>query len=605
MPRYLILAQADHLGVAARNKLSTIGPPGPPTKDAPILAFQQSVIPSGVLADTFLSLTKSIEQHIESGVDCVIVDGVSSTKLCATAEAAWEPLVAMLILAFPDIRWLFATHDGVEAWPRFEADHVLSLSTAADVSTPLFDGSGLRNELRRAINEKLREHGFQIPTRRARAAIVEDELAFAYLHGCTAYRFGCLSDLVTTWSQMSARFAEHPDASHNYWLLVEDMSLNFSDREPSASLLNLRDRQEQCPQLASGKASIEVSNYRALVTTGQSRLNDATMDANRAYLRAKAYGIGRIVTKPTGGMSALWKRAGLLRRVHLSTGSDILSARVGNAPGYDWPPKLAMEAHANPRHGAPGRLELIAECLIERARRHLAEQPSLRSAITGAVLATDALELTGARVPTLAIEALSLKHQLEVVAECQFSGVEYHIWLEHRLGEIRRDVAAISRRFGRRHRSAAALNSEMKILVTLVRIFKDHGQFDEEQKCLARARNIQNTLWMRQRPHRMLLWPILRYLELLLTSVSVYAGVLALWVVALSALYWWTSPASSLPCSFFDAVTSMFSIGAPFRPNTLCPENLTSPVIVSVAIVSGFLHLGVFISHLYSLLSRR
>ena len=75
---------------------------------------------------------------------------------------------------------------------------------------------------------------------------------------------------------------------------------------------------------------------------------------------------------------------------------------------------------------------------------------SVADAVSGAVLATDALELTGGRTPTTAIDALYLKHQFELEAECQFSGVEYHLRIEPRLEEIAEDAAWICRWFAPR-----------------------------------------------------------------------------------------------------------------------------------------------------------
>ncbi len=63
---------------------------------------------------------------------------------------------------------------------------------------------------------------------------------------------------------------------------------------------------------------------------------------------------------------------------------------------------------------------------------------TLRMSVRRATFATDALELTGHRTPTTALEALSTKHQLELTAECHFSGIEYNVDVKSRLAEIRK-----------------------------------------------------------------------------------------------------------------------------------------------------------------------
>ena len=180
----------------------------------------------------------------------------------------------------------------------------------------------------------------------------------------------------------------------------------------------------------------------------------------------------------------------------------------------------------------------IAQHLLNRAERlWRADGMSIQEAVRGAVLATDALELLGGRTPTTSIEALRLKHEFEVNAECRFSGVEHHFLLKPRLQEIRRDVAYICNWFHPKQQRMAALNAEMTILSCLMIVFRQNAQFDEEQECLVRVRHLQNELWRRQSPWRFWTWPVLRYFEFILSSIPNFIISMLVWMFLLSIAY--------------------------------------------------------------------
>ena len=69
---------------------------------------------------------------------------------------------------------------------------------------------------------------------------------------------------------MKNRFGKEEDQGrpHGYQLLLEDMSLNFSDRQAHTHLLRLKGRAHHCPQLDSTDDKAEISKYRILITTG-------------------------------------------------------------------------------------------------------------------------------------------------------------------------------------------------------------------------------------------------------------------------------------------------------------------------------------------------
>jgi len=624
MPRYLILAQSKITANALGACLELLGE----------RQWQIDNDPRAIVwerdpdLDAYETLTRRIENLavdrdgvIPINKVVILVDSVNTSQFrVVTSGASWDSLIAMLILTFPEIRWVFGICSGKlpKRWKNMGAAHRLNSLFEHGPADPLFDPSGLRDFVRFQTNSGLKEMGddLRLPRRKHLTAVIEEEKSYAYFHGCVAYRFGFRADLVTTWARMKERFGSK-EKRHGYWLILEDLSLNFPDRKKNVHLLHLavdyeenegvkrNGRAYHAPQLDSTNPNIENSEYRVLVTTGQSRRH-STLAENCAYLRGKKYGRGKVVLKPTRGMFDLWKRAGLFRR-HFKAG------RPGNAPGYCWPPlKPATDATDIRGHGAPGKLLLVAEKLIDRAGAALDRVRSVEDAVRGAVLATEALELTGGRTPTTAIEALSLKHRFEILAECQFSGVENNLSIKRRLDEVYQNTTAICGWFTSRQRQNAILNARMHILNQLVHTLREQNQFDEEQICMNRVRQIHDTLWMRARPWRYLFWPAVRYVELLLRSIPAFTMVLACWLVVLGLLFAWVEPSVAqwglerLGGGLESAVTAFFSVGLPIQHGTP-PTSLTIPQVIvrGIAIISGFLHLGIFISHLYVVVSRR
>jgi len=399
------------------------------------------------------------------------------------------------------------------------------------------------------------------------------------------------------------------------------MSLNFPDRPNSVHLHRLEsERKEHCLWLDSCDGAKENSEHRILITTGQTRPGDRAFFQNRTYLHKKKYykGRGDVVLKPASGMFDLWEKAGLFRRWKGSR-------RQGDVEGFVWPPPHPKRNDQNKPggHGAPGKLMLVAETLIRRAEALFGKVECVGDAVQGAVLATDALELTGGRTPTTAIEALSLKHRFEVLAECQFSGVEYHIKIKHRIKEIALEIEEISLWFYKRQRKSAMLNAQMHILNQLVRILREHNQFDEEKMCFNWIRYLHNRLWMRQKPLRFIFWPILRYVEFLLNSFGRFAIAIVAWVIVLTLLYQQLHlyhPAQQVDLcasfletleldqclprpefgSFWEAFKRFFNhTSGPSGPGTLWS------ILTAIGVIAGLGHIGVFISYMYTLVARK
>ena len=558
----------------------------------------------------------------------VIVARANPRLLIPLRHYGHESLLAMLILAFPEVRWLFCALDGYETYSTVDGEAAVAavqrrqrieLSNAqindfrkahglhnlfCPNQSPLFDGAGLRDWVRqRSAGHADSKCDAKYLARRTKTAIaLDEETPYSHLHAYTAYRFGFRAAAVT-----SAKLADHllgeNSTSALPSLVFEDIYVNFADGESGMSWLDLESK--------SGKGRstqwrrLEKAEHRIFVTSGQRVPGDGLKWAsNAAYLsRQKAEGKPiETLTKPYAGIFRLWEGSELVRKLRWPDPTG--KVRRGFAEDFIWPPpKESFTDEEHHGHSSPGVLLVIAESLIERAEQLLEDGVhSVPNAVRGAVLANDALELLGGRTPTVAVEALRLKHHFEVLAECEFAGVEHHICMKERLDEIRRDVGAISCWFGREQQTTAVLNAEMKILLDLVRLLRDQAQFDEEQEVMRRVRYLQNTLWMHKPSWRKMFWPMLRYFELLLSSFPRFLMVIGGWIVLLSALYSVNRP--SFYHGLADSITSFFSVGGPIDPS-YADFHAGGVVVICLAVVSGFVHLGIFISHLYTLVSRK
>lgn len=629
MRRYLILAHSEITADALNGWLGIVG-------EAPLQAGDPRRIVwegGGSEADAAVSAYELLIRQIEQAAKAedstvprnevvVLVDSVRPDKLSATYEGcSWESLLALLILSFPEIHWAFGA---IEGGGNFPAGHILENLWATCHRNPLLDPTGLRTWIRSQTNEELKQAGddLRLPERKVLAAAIDEEPHYAHLNAYIAYRFGCRADIVITWTQMKEHFGSTGPTPHGYWLLLEDMSLNFADKPNNVHLLRLekytdnetkapQGRSYWCPKLDSGNAW-EDSTYRILVTTGQSR-DDSTLEDNLKYLSEKKKGKWRCVSKPSSGIFGLWRDAGLLKR-------ESPFEKLQNKVKFSWPPDepkivppkkflLWRRPQSGRRgHGSPGKLLLVVNTLIRRARGILANTDTVEAAVHGAVLATDALELTGGRTPTSAIDALSLKHHFEVLAECQFAGVAHQIDTRGRWEDIDTETDNIGQWFQPKEINKAKLNAGLHVLNRVIRVFREHNKFDEEQQCMIRGRHLHNTLWLGKHPWRRLFTPFLRYFELLMRSVTWFGLCLLIWVLIFGLLFKWSASYSTHWYGLFDAVTSIFAVSSP-SSHKLSPTDLQIPslyaVVVCGAIITGVAHLGVFVSHLYTIVSRK
>lgn len=579
----------------------------------------------------------SIEQHggvckLRNAVAVIDLDDGRLAELeklnpISSKCGVWAAVVAMLVLAFPEIHWVFFTSYLPVKRFLFEEAHIYGglnsfgkiLELRRQGFTTLFDATGLRHsicrQIAKSINEKTKKQvAAYVPLRPDVAAAIDDEKDYAYLNAYVSYRFGYRSHVLSSYAltkrvlraEDNRRPPSPPQLEPQISLVFEDLYINFPDKKPEldVNFSNLRLRDNYLNRLPSVA-------HRIFITTGHVKSEKERHNwlLNRDYVRHRVEEgtFCRILRKPGSGIFDIWSRSGLWRALGKQRRYQL--REDPGAEVFIWPPLESPDIETGGGHSAPGRLLLIASRLVQRAESILHKASCVPEALHGAVLALNAEEYLGYRTPTMSLEAIALKHQLEVLAECMFYGVEYNMDVRRRFEEIKDEVRAIGEWFHPRTRELSELNAEIRIVSELLSVFRHHGQFDEEQESLKRIRNRHRRLWLSRHPlWAWALYPARWYVEFLLGSVIRFAMAIVFWILFLGAAYnhfrhgeilttpiWWHG--------YFDAVVSFMGLSP---PHDLKELGQTGAVMVCVlAINLGFIHLGIFVSHLYSIIARR
>lgn len=620
MQRYIILAQSKEAAaalLAVRELLIGETPDDLDMSPLPVVFEPSSFDQEGgvrafqMLVDRLVTLTRSDDHHDAAQGAVVMVDAVRPSRLSAIAEAGtWSHLIAMLILTFPEIRWVFGAFDNEvetatgDAAPRFPRDeHNLASLFHRPAFATLFDPTGLREWVKHKTNETLLlirdesgRKGYLLPRRPSLAAVLDDEYDYAFLHAYTAYRYGFRASAVTSWALMNHLFGPKAKGPHPYSLLLEDMRLTFPDKPNAVHLSDLRERGQFCPLLANES---DKSKWRFLITTGQMGFDKSLVYNNRRYLEENPHhNACRIIYKPVGGITDLWEQTGLYKEL-------TQHPRHGNACGFVWPPEFE-EVGNYEGHGSPGKLALIAKTLLGRAGAHKRDAGSASGFIRGAVFALDAAELLGGKTPTLTLSAISLKNEFEVSAECEFMGAGYHVGLKRRLAELNAEASSIARWYHEKIRKRSALEAKTTMLSRLNIVFTQAGRIEEGMTCLARMRGFNRKL---SRPGgfspKWLFHGLLAYGEWLLASFPRLIFITLCWLVGFSLINMW------IPSWSFDMSVESVSrvlhwfFGEPFIPDAHSGPARLVQAFSWIVLLTGVFHIGLLISYLYSLISRK
>lgn len=620
----------------------------------------------------------------------VLVDELNPLLMNPLRANGWPTLVAMLVLAFPEVRWHVLVLTGrpnegpkrqrsrqLQRWEAFQALH--GIGTLFELrGTPLFDGYGLRQHVLDCIfdqeeqdssyNRRLFRITGSVPARPALATVLDDEEGYRWLVAYMAYRHGFRVCPIAFWREATAllgpeglltrtsREQEPPQSHVNcFRLSLEDWFLSYRDQNMPA-MSDLRRRSQALPALRLH------GPLRRFLTVGHEHQSGVLVDYRESLLaevRQREFGANghlldraqQIAYKPASGLYTLWKELGLNRDWN-TTGPPAWNEQMrkkhhGLAPGYFWPPATRdgdWQQQPDDGHSSPGRLLHIAEHLLDRANASIKEVNTATEALRGAVLATQALELLGGKTPTVSVEALLLKHAFEVIAECQFPGVEYHFNLRDRLDDIRQNIAALSAWLNQKRCKDFMLNAEAQILTKLASILEQYGEYEEAELCQRELRKLHRQISIRYdfktRPVLApFILPFRWYIELVLrSSVNFLLAILILILVFWGAFYMDTRYVSSVKSS--SAIkhgnsTSPESTVVPVSPAEQAPRQGSSlagaddnfhdafksivtgdPVdkvqkspwtrgISYIAALLGVLNLGILVSALHSRMNRR
>jgi hypothetical protein len=162
-------------------------------------------------------------------------------------------------------------------------------------------------------------------------------------------------------------------------------------------------------------------------------------------------------------------------------------------------------------------------------------------------------------------------------------------------------------------REISELNAEIGIVSDLVLTFRNYNQFSEEQAGLTKLRELHRKLWVRRhQPWGWLVCPFRFYVDSLLASVPRFILAIIVWVLIFGIIYT-ILPGKiehgELGQGIFhgleDAAAAFFGLQPPHDFKTVERAGELAVWVTLSLILIGFVHLGIFVSHLYSLMSRR
>jgi hypothetical protein len=641
----------------AGEKLKHIPVPYPASPQDHVAAFH-------TIAD---SLEEELSKNSSSRAPLVIVDTcffgpTDQTFLAGRAKLSdWNPLhndlsslYAMFLLAYPEVHWVFYTHERpekfvelgttrqanqtdqlrirewqtlsfCEAMSAQQSQSVSSNSSVGSGNAPpqeqgqgsnesenwplkrlleygrlnpcfLFDATGLRNYFHGKISNENKGHF--VRQRDGCAAAIDEEEPYVFLHGYLAYKLGYRVHLVTTEKLMTKLFGKQgrDGSSRPADMTFQDIFLNFPDHIGTEPQSDLQKRFREDKQNGEDPQYPLLAKINTHIFVSVGHRHSASYEANRAFFRDQRAQGKKIkkVFKPSGGTYNLLKDAGLLNQYWKNLRQWIKDT----APPKQPPPEGG--------HSAPGRLVVIAERLNDRAEKILEKAQTVQECILGATLALEASELLGYRTPTTALESIALRHQLEVKAECMFYGVGYNIDVKSRLKEIEMEVKAVARWFHGSVKKRSLLNAQLSIITEIARIFRDHGQFDEEQVCLRRLRDLNRQWYFLAHPWFSFFWPIRWYVEKLVGSFPAFVTMVLAWPFVFGVLSSLMEAGfkNSAEWKFWDHVAHAYFTFFGLQPLEF-PADWKAKLLAVLIVLTGFLHLGIFIAHLYTLIMRR
>jgi len=574
-----------------------------------------------------VGLFKYIEEQLDAiptsklRSSVVVVDELISRDFLdpLTTRSGPQQFYAMLMLAFPELQFVFLNTTGLPS-ERMYLLNWLKKAKSRERSKnfqecQLFDPYGIREQIKSKlyVNE---EHKNAPPAfeRDKKALSIEEEFSYALYNGYAAYKSGYTCTVVNSLGHLEV-IKDLPN--NKFALQYEDLYLNFYDRtdkDDGLSSLKKRDNGFSFLKKADGKK-------RFLVSVAHSKLKKEDRDL-----------VTDVIPKPGRGIYHLLKQS----KTTCFCENELKKFKKRRK---EWLDKIkeskGKSKNESKNHSAPGCLMVVAESLLHRAKNLLDHNADVPDAIHSATLALEAKELLGCHTPTLAVQALTIQHLAEITAESAFFGVEYSLQLEDRFEDIKAEAKTIAIWFSPYIITKQQLNIRLSIIEQLAKKFNGFNQFEEEKKCLHKARGLTFALsrekyWLTRR------WPIKRAdnkdpikipqpLNLIINFFHWYIQfcLSALWKFIVSIIFWvlvfafWyqcavngNCPTIDMPSSFdYEAIIAASRFFVTFETSTYLGEGLKNlaykSTILTLQGVVAFFHLTILATYIYSKLSRR
>lgn len=499
----------------------------------------------------------------------IILTGSWNPLLASFAAGAGANRLApaLAILASPEVLWLFdgvSQSDARVPWLRWHRLEALS----SPLSNPLYDWTGLR--------QWLRSHLLGRPKSASDAWVIalDDEHRYRSLFAYTGYRAGYPSLAPESIAESISLLGPPPEGrlagvDDLQLRSVEDISVQFPDQQAQHVLSEKKDRSQLLPVLDQAK--------RTFVTSGDAR--DEFSPRRKSWL-----------FKPVKGLLAL--QSGAIGKTRGPLDPWIAPSNDRDAVDL----KDDTVAGSGGRHATHGIMTEVATAMVARGE-HLLDEPSdFDSLLLAAVLGLDTQMLLRGKSPTTALEALAVQQHAEVTIECIFAGVAADPRIRPRLVELESAAFAICSRYGAKAQRVARLNAKVEIANRLVGILRQHARFEEEMECLARVRSWRAAIHRTSGPFGWIYGWILAYFNSCVSYPLFLALLTLFWCAVFSLLYFFVPPTLAPWDAFQRAALTLVSL----QPNGKSQSWLDVPCIFA-----GLVHFGLFISYLFSLVSRR
>lgn len=351
------------------------------------------------------------------------------------------------------------------------------------------------------------------PSRLDHGLAIEDELSYALLNGYLLYRQRCGTFLVTTLSEYrrTAELALNSGRLYSEtWRVIEDAELSFADAEE-------KDLQDAHLLPSPGASEEEMLQKRGatngIIAAAASRTVISTVRLDPADLTSSAQQELRVRIKPHRGLygDVLWSlekhnRPSVAAGIKRALSNWLLNVYYLSVL-FIWlrPKETAIYRNKSESHSAPGAHQELASQLVRRCRRGADTVATPEDAIQLAVLADVAYQLLQQNTPHLSLEALGLRHHMEVEAECMFIGTSNSLDVQLRLDDLEREVESVVRYepfdFSSKlwKRNQQRCNAMLEICADLRDVYHSHDQRDEEDDLLTAFRRWRRRAYMNGR----------------------------------------------------------------------------------------------------------